>query len=125
MVRCRTVEDPEERRRGVAGHWQFHSGGEDAKRWVVVAYSDRNPGEAFLLDAKTMWMEKLFSYRPWIDPRSMAPTKWVRYPARDGLQIPALLTVPASANGKPVPLIVVILGGPYALSKMWCYSVEV
>src|SRR5207237_1658461 len=88
----------------------FIQGREDAKRWVVVAYSDRNPGEAFLLDAKTMRMEKLFSYRPWIDPRSMAPTKWVRYPARDGLQIPALLTVPASAHDKPLTLIIYIPG---------------
>jgi dipeptidyl aminopeptidase/acylaminoacyl peptidase len=103
----------------------FIQGREDAKRWVVVAYSDRNPGEAFLLDAKTMRMEKLFSYRPWIDPRSMATMKWVRYPARDGLQIPALLTVPASANGKPVPLIVDIHGGPHVEATRWGYSSEV
>jgi dipeptidyl aminopeptidase/acylaminoacyl peptidase len=103
----------------------FIQGREDAKRWVVVAYSDRNPGEAFLLDAKTMRMQKLFSYRPWIDSRSMAPMKWVRYPARDGLQIPALLTVPASANGKPVPLIVDIHGGPHIEATTWGYSAEV
>jgi dipeptidyl aminopeptidase/acylaminoacyl peptidase len=103
----------------------FIQGREDAKRWVVVAYSDRNPGEAFLLDSKTMRMEKLFSYRPRTDPRSMAPMKWVRYPARDGLQIPALLTVPPGANGKPVPLIVDIHGGPYVEATTWGYSPRV
>ena len=51
--------------------------------------------------------------------------RWVRYPARDGLQIPALLTVPASANGKPVPLIVDIHGGPHVEATTWGYSAEV
>ena len=98
---------------------------EGAKRWIVIAYSDRNPGEAFLLDSKTMRMEKLFSYRPWIDSRSMAPMKWVRYPARDGLEIPALLTVPPGSGGTPVPLIVDIHGGPNVESTTWGYRTEV
>lgn len=100
-------------------------GSEDAKRWIVVAYSDRNPGDAYLLDGKTMRMEKLFSYRPWIDPQSMASTKWVRYPARDGLSIPALLTIPKSAIGNPVPLIVDIHGGPDVEATNWHYDLEV
>jgi dipeptidyl aminopeptidase/acylaminoacyl peptidase len=90
-------------------------------RWIVVAYSDRNPGDVYLLDGKTMKMEKLFSYVPWIDPSEIAPTQWVRYKARDGLVIPALLTVPASANGKPVPLIVDIHGGPNVPATTWGY----
>lgn len=100
-------------------------GREDAKRWIIVAYSDRNPGDAYLLDSKTMRMEKLFSYRPGIDPQSMASTKWVRYPARDGLPIPALLTVPPSANGKPVPLLVDIHGGPNVEATNWGYEANV
>ena len=96
-----------------------------AERWIVVSYSDRNPGDVYLLDGKTLKMEKLFSYRPWITPADTSPTKWVRYTARDGLTIPALLTVPKEAQGKRVPLIVDIHGGPYVPAETWRYRNEV
>ncbi len=98
---------------------------ESGDHWIVVSYSDRDPGEVYLLDGKTMQMEKLFSYEPWIDPKAMAPTKWVRYKARDGMTIPALLTVPLDANGKPLPLIVDIHGGPIVPAEDWGYRADV
>jgi dipeptidyl aminopeptidase/acylaminoacyl peptidase len=98
---------------------------QDPKRWIVVAYSDRNPGDAYLLDGKTMQMEKLFSYEPWIDPKAMLPRRWIRYPARDGLSIRALLTVPLGADGKRVPLVVRIHGGPNVQATAWGYDPEV
>ena len=94
------------------------------ERYLIVAYSDRDPGEAYLLDARTMQLEKILSYEPWIDPKAMAPTKWVRYHARDGLTIPALLTVPANAARKASPLVVVIHGGPYVEATRWGYDPE-
>jgi dipeptidyl aminopeptidase/acylaminoacyl peptidase len=101
-------------------HIQGNRGG----RWIVVADSDRDPGDVYLLDGETMKMEKIFSYRPWIDPRALAPTKWISYLARDGLRIPALLTVPLSANSKPVPLIVDIHGGPNIEATNWRFDRE-
>ena len=93
-------------------------------RFLVVAYSDRDPGEAYLLDAKTMRLEKLLSYEPWIDPKAMAATRWVRYAARDGLTIPALLTVPPEGKEGPRPLVVVIHGGPNVEATRWGYDPE-
>ena len=93
-------------------------------RFLIVAFSDRDPGEVYLLDASTMRLEKLLSYEPWVDPKTMAPMKWVRYPARDGLTIPALLTVPPSAQGKPSPLVVVIHGGPNVEATRFGYDAE-
>lgn len=95
------------------------------ERWLVVAYSDRDPGAVYLLNAKTMQMQTLVAYRRWIDPKTMAATRWVRYPARDGLTIPALLTVPPGANGKPVPLVVDIHGGPNVDATPWRFDTEV
>lgn len=88
-------------------------------RWIVRSFSDRDPGEVYLLDGKTLQMVKLFSYEPQIDPNAMAHSKWVRYAARDGLTIPALLTIPDSAHGKPVPLVVDIHGGPNIQAAEW------
>jgi dipeptidyl aminopeptidase/acylaminoacyl peptidase len=91
-------------------------------RWLVDSRSDRNPGSAYLFDRKAGRLEKLFDYSPWIKPEAMSPQRWVRYPARDGLTIPALLTVPADAAGKRVPLVVIIHGGPYVPAGHWGYS---
>lgn len=98
---------------------------DDAKRWIIKARSDRNPGEVYLLDASTMKMERFLSYSPEIHPQLMAPTQWVRYSARDGLSIPALLTVPLGVKDKPVPLIVDIHGGPNLEATNWGYDREV
>jgi dipeptidyl aminopeptidase/acylaminoacyl peptidase len=96
-----------------------------ADRWIVTSYSDRNPGEVYLLDGKTMKMQKLFSYQPEIKPSEMAPTQWVRYKARDGLTIPALLTIPLGGQGKRVPLVVDIHGGPNVPATRWGYNPDV
>lgn len=84
----------------------------EGNRWLVVSSSDRNPGEARILDAKSMQMKPLVVYRPWMDPNAMASTRWVRYAARDGMTIPALLTLPPGQRAGPLPLIVDIHGGP-------------
>jgi len=97
----------------------------EGKRWIVTAESDRNPGDVYLLERDTMKMSKLFSYRPWIDPAQMASSRWVRYKARDGLTIPALVTEPKDRNGKPVPLVVDIHGGPYVEAANNFYDTEV
>jgi dipeptidyl aminopeptidase/acylaminoacyl peptidase len=94
-------------------------------RWIVTAVSDRDPGDVYLLERSSMKMTKLFSYEPWIDPSAMATTRWVRYPSRDGLAIPALLTVPQGKGEKPVPLVVDIHGGPYVNASGAMYNPEV
>lgn len=94
------------------------------ERAVVVAFSDRNPGEAFLLDTKSLRLDRLFTYAPWIDPAAMAPMRWVTYTARDGLAIPALLSAPADAP-RGAPLVVLIHGGPYVQADAWAYNPEV
>jgi dipeptidyl aminopeptidase/acylaminoacyl peptidase len=95
-----------------------HSG----QRWIIVSYSDRNPGEVSLLDGKTMKLQRLFSYVPWINPAEAVETKWVRYRARDGLTIPAMLTLPNGAKGSRVPLVVDIHGGPYVGATAWRFQ---
>ena len=91
-------------------------------RWIVVSASDRDPGDAYVLDAKTMRLEKLLSFEPSIDPKAMAAQRWVRYAARDGLEIPALLTLPRDAAGKRMPLVVDIHGGPNVPATRWGYD---
>ncbi|MBL8511462.1 MAG: S9 family peptidase [Betaproteobacteria bacterium] len=97
----------------------------DGDRWLITAFADNNPGTAYLFDSKNRKLEKVFDFSPWVKPNEMAKTKWIRYPARDGLTIPAMLTLPPGVSDKKVPLIVDIHGGPYVPATNWGYSPDV
>ena len=91
---------------------------------LVTAYSDVNPGSYYLLDMKAGKMEWLVDRKPWIKPKEMAPMQPVRYTARDGLPIPAYLTLPKDSNGKNLPLVMVIHGGPWVDGDEWGFDPE-
>jgi dipeptidyl aminopeptidase/acylaminoacyl peptidase len=56
----------------------------------------------------------------------MSPMDMVRYKARDGLEIPAYLTLPAaSAVKKNLPLIVYVHGGPWGRGATWQWRADV
>ena len=58
------------------------------------------PGAFYLLDVKAGKMSWLVDRAPWIKPKEMAPRRAVRYEARDGLPIPAYLTVPKGGEAR-------------------------
>src|SRR5579859_3492916 len=96
----------------------------DRQRFLVFARSDVLPGSFYLLDRGTGKMEWLADSAPWIDPKKMAPTRAVRYKARDGLEIPAFLTLPKTGGGKMLPLVMVVHGGPWVPAEAWGYDPE-
>ncbi len=49
----------------------------------------------------------------------------VRYKARDGLEIPAYLTIPKGSSGKNLPLVMFIHGGPWVDGDEWGYNPDV
>ncbi|MEQ1518443.1 MAG: hypothetical protein ABL931_18330 [Usitatibacteraceae bacterium] len=69
-------------------------------RVLVSSWSDVHPGSFYLLDTRTNKMERLAESRSWIDSEKMSPVRRVQYNARDGLAIPALLTLPKSAGAR-------------------------
>lgn len=58
----------------------------------------------------------LGSERPWIDGTQIGEQRWVTYTARDGLEIPAILDLPAGwkQGDAPLPTIIHPHGGPWA-----------
>jgi dipeptidyl aminopeptidase/acylaminoacyl peptidase len=54
-----------------------------------------------------------FEEYPDITPERVAPVREVTYKARDGLEIPAFVTVPLGYKEGPIPFIVLPHGGPY------------
>ena len=92
-----------------------------ADRVLVYSYSDQDPGRYFVYIPAKDALEQVAATRPWIDPRQMAQTDIIRYPARDGLVIPAMLTLPRSAK-KNLPLIVMHYGGPFVRTLRWGFD---
>lgn len=85
--------------------------GDPAKRLLVFSYSDTNPGQWYQLEIPAMSMRYLGSQIPNVDSSKERPMQIRTYKARDGMRIPAYLTLPEKIDS-PQPTIVMIHGGP-------------
>lgn len=83
-------------------------------RILISSSSDTDPGRYFLFDSAKKTLESLPDRRSWINPAHISPRKYMPYVARDGLNIPAWVTIPKGTSGKNLPLIVNVHGGPNA-----------
>ena len=94
---------------------------DDDKRALVWSGSASDPGAYFLLDRATARMNLVAEPYPGMDPEQLAPVKLVKYQARDGLSLPAYLTIPRGREAKDLPLIVLPHGGPF-MRDQWDYD---
>ncbi|MBD8724769.1 S9 family peptidase [Oxalobacteraceae sp. CFBP 13708] len=94
----------------------------DSPLLVVTAYSDVVAPVFFLYNSKTKSLNKVGEARPGIDPTQMGRQQFLRYKARDGLDIPALLTLPPGAKRTGLPLVVMVHGGPWVRGKSWGWA---
>ncbi len=88
---------------------------DDLSTVLFTTSSNRHsPTYHLLRDRKRV--ESLGSQRPWIDPESIGEQRWVTYEARDGMEIPAILDLPADweKGDEPLPTIIHPHGGPWA-----------
>jgi dipeptidyl aminopeptidase/acylaminoacyl peptidase len=94
--------------------------------WVLVSsYSDVQPAVYMLYNVQSGKLNKVGEARPGIDVRRMASQEVLRYKARDGLEIPALLTIPAGTpKGAKLPMVVLVHGGPYVHGSSWGWSAQ-
>jgi dipeptidyl aminopeptidase/acylaminoacyl peptidase len=97
----------------------------DHSRVLVYTYSDVSPGAFYLFDGKAGKLEWLVDRMSWIDAKRLSPMKPVRYRARDGLEIPAYLTIPRGSAGKALPMVVMVHGGPWIAGDRWHFNPEV
>ncbi|RSZ55356.1 S9 family peptidase [Massilia atriviolacea] len=96
--------------------------------WVLVrSYSDKQPQRYLLYHAESGKFNAVGSTHERIVPARMAEQELVRYKARDGLPVPAWLTLPnREAEGKRqrLPLVLLVHGGPYVRGGEWGWSAE-
>ncbi len=91
----------------------------DAPRVLVRSFSDLQPPVYRLYQRGTGALTPVGSSREGIDPARMARQEPLRYKARDGREIPALLTLPAGAAKKNLPLVLLVHAGPFARGNHW------
>lgn len=93
---------------------------------LVVSYSDRQPSTYALFNTESGNLNQVGASYPAIRPEQMASQQLVHYPARDGLDIPAWLTLPngGDGKGKNLPLVVLVHGGPYVRGHSWGWDAE-
>lgn len=90
---------------------------------LVTVSGDVDPGQYFLFQRDAKRLQTVGKARPWINPTQMAQTKFFRYKARDGLAIPANLTLPPGAQaGQKHPLLVLHYGGPHVRAINWGFD---
>jgi dipeptidyl aminopeptidase/acylaminoacyl peptidase len=97
----------------------------DGRFVVINASSDHLPGLYFLYGVADGKLLTLGNARPDIDPKKMADMEPVHYAARDGLEIPAWLSVPRGAERKNLPLVLLVHGGPWVRGRVWGWDPEV
>jgi dipeptidyl aminopeptidase/acylaminoacyl peptidase len=93
-------------------------------KFMVRTFSDRSLGSYFIYDLNTDELKKITDVSPWLEEADMSEMKPVSFKARDGLTIHGYLTLPKSANGKRLPIIINPHGGPWVRDS-WGYNPEV
>lgn len=91
---------------------------------LVTASSDRMPPAYFLYTPGNGNIVGLGSSHPDIQPKQMGKRDFFRYAARDGLQIPVYVTMPAEPAAGPRPTVVLVHGGPYVRGGSWEWDAE-
>jgi len=93
----------------------------DRVYFIIHSESDIDSGAYFLFNNETKKMPFIEAAYEGLDPATLAPTKSMEYEARDGLLIPAFLTLPKGREAKNLPTIIMPHGGPQARDE-WGYN---
>ncbi|MFO7653075.1 MAG: S9 family peptidase [Candidatus Krumholzibacteriia bacterium] len=94
---------------------------EDMDLMLVAVSRDVDPGSVYLYDRRKGDVTLQYRSRPDLPSEHLASMEPIRYPARDGLEIPAYLTVPRGVEPRNLPVIIHPHGGPWARDA-WGYD---
>ncbi len=84
----------------------------DETKYLLLSRGNGIPGEFYIGDRKTGSLAMLAEQHPDLDPDRLPRKKPLTIKARDGLALPAFLTLPVGAEPKGLPLVLLPHGGP-------------
>lgn len=96
----------------------INSANKNEDKFIIRTYSDRSLGAFYFYDKQADTLTKITEVSPWLDEADMAAMQSISYQSRDGLTIPAYVTLPKGEA--PYPAIVLPHGGPSA-RDVWGY----
>ena len=91
---------------------------------LIDSFSDVQPHRYSLFNTQTLAFNPVGDAYPAIDARRMGTQEAVHYKARDGLVIPAWLTLPHGSTRKNLPMVVLVHGGPYVRGGSWGWNAD-
>lgn len=86
----------------------------DGLKQILRASSDVQPPVYYVFDRAAKRLTRILEERPDIHRDQLSPVERITYQARDGLGIPAYLTLPRAVATRPLPTIALVHGGPWA-----------
>jgi len=87
---------------------------EDESKMVITAWNSRNAASYYLYDESKGSLEELGKAYDWLDENNLGEMTPVTIVARDGLKLPAFLTLPPDSDGQNLPMVINPHGGPRA-----------
>lgn len=91
---------------------------------IVRTYSDVSPGRYYLFNAVNHQLDQLAILNESIQSEEMSPMQPISFNTRDGLTVHGYLTIPIHSEGKHMPLVMIVHGGPMS-RDMWGFKPEV
>lgn len=94
----------------------------NAMHLIVTALSDQRPTEFYLYKPADKSLQKLAGAPPELRLDAMGQRDYHRIRARDGLELPILVTQPAGGLKGKAPTVVLVHGGPYVRGTHWAWE---
>jgi dipeptidyl aminopeptidase/acylaminoacyl peptidase len=103
------------------GEFAVQSRTEDDTKWIIGNDPLIAPSQTFIYDRPAGTLTKFYTSRPELEGAPLQPMHPLEITSRDGLTLPSYLTLPpgSDADGDgvpeaPVPMVLVVHGGPWA-----------
>ncbi|MQA42060.1 alpha/beta hydrolase family protein [Rugamonas aquatica] len=80
---------------------------------LIEAESNRVPRAYYLLNTDSGKLTRIGQTAAAIEARDMGQRSWIQYTAPDGFVVSAYLTLPAHAEKKPLPMVVLLASSPW------------
>ena len=113
------------------GTWKVLSQSRDSRFWTLEVDRVSEPITFYLYDRREKKLTRLFTHRPELEGRALAPMGTFEIRSRDGLPLTAYLSLPPGADrnndGKPeraLPMVLYVHGGPWARDEYGYNSVH-
>ena len=93
------------------------------RTWIISFSRDEGPVAFYAYDRQTRKATFLFDNQPDLNKYTLATMEPISFTSRDGLTIHGYLTLPPKTEGKNLPLVLNVHGGPQARDN-WGYNPE-